>query len=64
LKIGNGCDDEADADEDQDDRTRAIVSKETAIILEKLGRGPLDIRIQRLADERDVLKKEVPTLKE
>ncbi len=42
--------------EEQDARTRAIVSAETAAILSGLGSGPLDVRIKRLADERDDLQ--------
>jgi len=50
-------------DDDQDKRTRAIVSSETASILNGLGKGPLDVRIRRLADERDDLSDAVRRLK-
>ncbi len=46
---------EVDAEE-QEARTRAIVSSETATILSGLGPGPLDVRIKRLADDRDDLQ--------
>ena len=49
--------------EDQEKRTRAIVSSETASILNGLGKGPLDVRIRRLADERDDLNDTVRRLK-
>ena len=49
--------------EDQEKRTRAIVSSETASILGSLGKGPLDVRIRRLADERDDLNDAVRRLK-
>ncbi len=42
--------------EEQEARTRAIVSSETAAILGGLGPGPLDVRIKRLADNRDDLQ--------
>ena len=42
--------------EEQESRTRAIVSAETAAVLAGLGTGPLDSRIKRLADERDDLQ--------
>ena len=48
---------------DQEKRTRAIVSSETASILNGLGKGPLDVRIRRLADERDDLNDTVRRLK-
>merc|ERR1712115_613592 len=51
-----------DADE-QEKRTRAIVSNETAGILSGLGSGPLDVRIKRLAEERDDLQDTVRRLK-
>jgi len=41
---------------EQETRTRAIVSAETAAVLSGLGPGPLDVRIKRLADERDDLQ--------
>jgi len=50
-------------DAEQDKRTRAIVSQETANILAGLGRGPLDVRIKRLAGERDDLQDTVRRLK-
>jgi len=63
VLIGNGegedDDDEASCNVDeaeQERRTRAIVSSETASILGGLGRGPLDVRIKRLAEERDDLQ--------
>lgn len=51
--------------EDQEKRTRAIVSSETASILGALGlKGqPLDVRIRKLADERDDLGDTVRRLK-
>lgn len=48
---------------EQEKRTRAIVSSETASILNGLGKGPLDVRIRRLADERDDLNDAVRRLK-
>ena len=51
-----------DADE-QEKRTRAIVSNETAGILSGLGPGPLDVRIKKLAEERDDLQDTVRRLK-
>ncbi len=51
------------SDADQEQRTRAIVSAETAAILSGLGKGPLDTRIKRLAEERDDLQDEVRRLK-
>lgn len=50
-------------DEEQEKRTRAIVSNETAAILSGLGSGPLDVRIKRLAEERDDLQDTVRRLK-
>ena len=51
--------------EEQEKRTRAIVSSETASILGALGlKGqPLDVRIRKLADERDDLGDTVRRLK-
>jgi len=49
--------------EEQEKRTRAIVSTETAAILSGLGPGPLDVRIKRLAEERDDLQDSVRRLK-
>jgi hypothetical protein len=51
------------ADEEQEKRTRAIVSSDTATILGGLGSGPLDVRIKRLADERDDLQDNLRRLK-
>jgi len=52
------------ADEtEQEKRTRAIVSQETANILSGLGSGPLDVRIKRLAGQRDDLQDTVRRLK-
>lgn len=50
-------------DEEQEKRTRAIVSSETAAILSGLGSGPLDVRIKRLAEDRDDLQDTVRRLK-
>ena len=51
--------------EEQEKRTRAIVSSETASILGALGlKGqPLDVRIRKLAEERDDLGDTVRRLK-
>ena len=55
--VGNDEDEEEALDEDeQEKRTRAIVSTETAGLLSGLGPGPLDFRIKRLAEERDDLQ--------
>merc|ERR1712203_179275 len=66
VLIGNEEEDEDAAafdakttDEEQEKRTRAIVSAETATILSGLGSGPLDVRIKRLAEERDDLQDNV-----
>merc|ERR1719333_261590 len=48
---------------EQERRTRAIVSQETAAILSGLGSGPLDVRIKRLAGQRDDLQDTVRRLK-
>lgn len=48
---------------EQEKRTRAIVSQETANILAGLGSGPLDVRIKRLAGQRDDLQDTVRRLK-
>lgn len=56
-------DHELKPEDDQDKRTRAIVSSETASILNGLGKGPLDVRIRRLANERDDLMDSVRRLK-
>jgi len=54
---GDGEDEEEVVeDEEQDRRTRAIVSQETATILSALGSGTLDVRIKRLARQRDDLQ--------
>jgi len=50
-------------EEDQDKRTRGIVSSDTAAILSGLGSGPLDVRIKKLAEERDDLQDTVRRLK-
>ena len=56
VLVGNEDVDESLDDGEQENRTRAIVSAETASILSGLGNGPLDVRIKRLADERDDLQ--------
>merc|ERR1712130_272535 len=48
---------------EQERRTRAIVSQDTANILSGLGSGPLDVRIKRLAGQRDDLQDTVRRLK-
>lgn len=54
VLLGGGEDEEEEIGEDeQERRTRAIVSQETANILSGLGPGPLDVRIKRLARQRD-----------
>ena len=70
VLIGNEEEDEDAAafdakttEEEQEKRTRAIVSAETATILSGLGSGPLDVRIKRLAEERDDLQDNVRRLK-
>jgi len=70
VLIGNEEEDEDAAafdakttEEEQEKRTRAIVSAETATILSGLGSGPLDVRIKRLAEERDDLQDTVRRLK-
>jgi len=50
-------------EQEQERRTRAIVSTETANILSGLGSGPLDVRIKRLAGQRDDLQDTVRRLK-
>ena len=56
VLVGNDdCDESLDNGE-QSNRTRAIVSDETASILASHGEGPLDVRIKRLAEERDELQ--------
>jgi hypothetical protein len=54
---------EAVSEADQEKRTRGIVSAETAAILSSLGKGHLDTRIKRLAEERDDLQDAVRRLK-
>lgn len=57
MLVGNDEDEEETLnDEEQEKRTRGIVSNETAAILSGLGSGPLDVRIKRLAEERDDLQ--------
>merc|ERR1719479_439373 len=70
VLIGNEEEDEDAAafdakttDEEQEKRTRTIVSTETSSILSGLGPGPLDVRIKRLAEERDDLQDNVRRLK-
>jgi len=59
-----GVEDSEAVDEmEQEKRTRAIVSQETANILSGLGTGPLDVRIKRLAGQRDDLQDTVRRLK-
>ncbi len=56
VLVGNGEDEDESGridGEEQERRTRAVVSADTANILAGLGPGPLDVRIKRLADERD-----------
>jgi len=59
---GDGADGDCDEIE-QEKRTRAIVSQDTANILAGLGPGPLDVRIKRLAGQRDDLQDSVRRLK-
>jgi len=67
VLVGNEEEDEEceskATEEEQEKRTRAIVSSETATILSGLGPGPLDVRIKRLADDRDDLQDTVRRLK-
>merc|ERR1719300_2171613 len=65
VLLGEGEDDgEPECDEiEQEKRTRAIVSQDTANILAGLGTGPLDVRIKRLAGQRDDLQDTVRRLK-
>jgi len=67
VLIGNEDEDDNDfekiTEEDQDKRTRGIVSSDTAAILSGLGSGPLDVRIKKLAEERDDLQDTVRRLK-
>jgi len=67
VLIGNEDEDDNDfektTEEEQDKRTRGIVSSDTAAILSGLGSGPLDVRIKKLAEERDDLQDTVRRLK-
>jgi len=64
LGEGEEGEGEQDCDEvEQEKRTRAIVSQDTANILAGLGSGPLDVRIKRLAGQRDDLQDTVRRLK-
>ena len=66
VLIGNEDEDEdfeKTTEEEQEKRTRAIVSSDTAAILSGLGSGPLDVRIKKLAEERDDLQDTVRRLK-
>jgi len=64
LGEGDEGEGEQDCDEmEQEKRTRAIVSQDTANILAGLGSGPLDVRIKRLAGQRDDLQDTVRRLK-
>jgi len=64
VLMGEDENEDAECDEvEQERRTRAIVSQETANILSGLGSGPLDVRIKRLAGQRDDLQDTVRRLK-
>merc|ERR1719384_2568334 len=64
VLMGEDENEDGDCDEmEQERRTRAIVSQETANILSGLGSGPLDVRIKRLAGQRDDLQDTVRRLK-
>lgn len=64
VLMGEDENEDGDVDEmEQERRTRAIVSQETANILSGLGSGPLDVRIKRLAGQRDDLQDTVRRLK-
>jgi len=64
VLMGEDENEDAECDEmEQERRTRAIVSQETANILAGLGSGPLDVRIKRLAGQRDDLQDTVRRLK-
>jgi len=64
VLLGTEEEGEQECDElEQERRTRAIVSQETANILSGLGTGPLDVRIKRLAGQRDDLQDTVRRLK-
>merc|ERR1711902_270396 len=63
VLMGEDENEDAECDEmEQERRTRAIVSQETANILAGLGSGPLDVRIKRLAGQRDDLQDTVRRL--
>lgn len=63
VLVGQEAQEEDLPEEEQDSRTRAIVSQETAHILGGLGTGPLDVRIKRLAAQRDDLQDDLRRLK-
>lgn len=63
VLVGQEAQEEELGEEEQESRTRAIVSQETAHILGGLGTGPLDVRIKRLAAQRDDLQDTVRRLK-
>jgi len=64
VLMGEDESEDGECDEaEQERRTRAIVSQETANILSGLGSGPLDVRIKRLAGQRDDLQDTVRRLK-
>merc|ERR1719323_786129 len=64
VLMGEDEPEDGDMDEvEQERRTRAIVSQDTANILSGLGSGPLDVRIKRLAGQRDDLQDTVRRLK-
>jgi len=63
LLLTEGLQEESMQEEEQERRTRAIVSQETANILAGVGGGPLDVRIKRLASERDDLQDSLRRLK-
>jgi hypothetical protein len=63
VLVGQEAEEEELGEEEQETRTRAIVSQETSIILAGLGTGPLDVRIKRLAAQRDDLQDTVRRLK-
>merc|ERR1719507_136088 len=64
VLMGEDENEDGDVDEmEQERRTRAIVSQDTANILSGLGSGPLDVRIKRLAGQRDDLQDTVRRLK-
>jgi len=63
VLVGQEAQEEDLPEDEQETRTRAIVSQETAHILAGLGTGPLDVRIKRLAAQRDDLQDTVRRLK-